>query len=65
MNYLKLRCDEVALLRRTCVTAYDKWHSFALECHEGGEHCLLSREYVAMNVSTRTCSASHCQYCTI
>lgn len=65
VNYLKLRCDEVALLRRTCVIAYDKWHSFALKCHEGGEQCLLSGKYVALNVSTCACSASHCQYCKI
>ena len=69
VNYLKLRCDQVALLRRTCVIAYDKWQSLALKCHEGCELCLLSGKYVAMNVRTGMFSQSlpviyscHCQY---
>lgn len=50
VNYLKLWGDVVAVLCRTCVAAYGKRHSFALKCHEGCEHCLLSGKYVAINL---------------
>jgi hypothetical protein len=44
VNYLKLRCDEVALLPRTCVIAYDKWHSFARKCRGGCGAPFIVRE---------------------